>query len=54
MKRVVITEFGGPEVLRVVEEDMLPEPTPGEVRVKVLVNSAAFTDVIIRKGIYRS
>ena len=53
MKRVVITEFGGPEVLRVVEEDMLPEPTPGEVRVKVLVTSAAFTDVMIRKGMYR-
>ncbi len=51
-KRVVITEFGGPEVLRMIEETELPEPKPGEVRVKVLVTSAAFTDVMIRKGKY--
>jgi NADPH2:quinone reductase len=52
-KRVVITEFGGPQVLRVVEEASLPEPGPGEVRVKVLATSAAFTDTMIRKGEYR-
>ena len=51
-KRVVITEFGGPEVLEIIEETKLPEPKSGEVRVKVLVTSAAFTDVLIRKGIY--
>jgi len=51
-KRVVITRFGGPEVLKMVEETNLPEPKSGEVRVKVLVTSAAFTDVLIRKGIY--
>ncbi len=51
-KCVVITEFGGPEVLKMVEETELPEPKPGEVRVKVLVTSAAFTDVMIRKGKY--
>ena len=32
-KRVIVTEFGGPEVLKVVEEAALPEPGPGEVRV---------------------
>lgn len=52
-KRIIITEFGGPEVLKVIEEPTLPEPKPGEVRVKVLVTSAAFTDVMIRKGMYR-
>ena len=51
-QRVVITKFGGPEVLKMVEETELPEPKPGEVRVKVLVTSAAFTDVWIRKGTY--
>jgi NADPH:quinone reductase-like Zn-dependent oxidoreductase len=51
-KRVIITEFGGPEVLKLIEETQLPEPKPGEVRVKVLVTSAAFTDVMIRKGQY--
>jgi NADPH:quinone reductase-like Zn-dependent oxidoreductase len=51
-RRVVITEFGGPEVLKMIEEPDLPEPKPGEVRVKVLATSAAFTDVWIRKGTY--
>lgn len=51
-KRVVITEFGGTEVLKMIEETKLPEPKPGEVRVKVLVTGAAFTDVMIRKGKY--
>jgi NADPH:quinone reductase-like Zn-dependent oxidoreductase len=51
-QRVVIAEFGGPEVLTLVREDRLPEPEVGEVRVRVLVTSAAFTDVMIRKGKY--
>ena len=51
-KRVVISEFGGPEVLKVVEEPELPEPQSGEVRVKVLATSAAFTDIMVRKGEY--
>ena len=52
-KRVIVTEFGGPEVLKVVQEAAPPEPGPGEVRVKVLVTSACFTDTMIRKGVYR-
>ncbi len=51
-KRVVIEKFGGPEVLKVVEESTFPEPGPGEVRIKVLTASANFTDVMIRKGMY--
>jgi NADPH:quinone reductase-like Zn-dependent oxidoreductase len=51
-KRVVITGFGGPEVLKIEDVATLPEPKPGEVRVKVFVTSAAFTDVMIRKGMY--
>lgn len=51
-KRVVITRFGGPEALKIEEVAALPEPKPGEVRVRVLVTSAAFTDVMIRKGMY--
>ena len=39
MKRVVVDHFGGPEVLRVVEEDD-PRPGPGEVRVRVLAAGA--------------
>ncbi|MCP4544193.1 MAG: zinc-binding dehydrogenase [Chloroflexi bacterium] len=48
----MITEFGGPEVLKVIEEAVLPEPGQGEVRVKVLTTSACFTDTMIRKGSY--
>lgn len=51
-KKVVISEFGGPEVLHIIEEPSLPEPEAGEVRIKVLATSAAFTDVMIRKGKY--
>jgi NADPH:quinone reductase-like Zn-dependent oxidoreductase len=51
-KKVMITEFGGPEVLEVVEEATLPEPQAGEVRVKVLAASATFTDTMVRKGVY--
>ncbi len=51
-KRVILEEFGSPEVLRVVEEPLLPEPGAGEVRIKVLATSATFTDTMVRKGIY--
>jgi NADPH2:quinone reductase len=51
-KKVVITKFGGPEVLKVVDENPLPAPQKGEVRIKVLATSACFTDTMVRKGIY--
>ena len=34
-KRVVVTQYGGPEVITTTEED-IPTPKAGEVRVKVL------------------
>jgi NADPH:quinone reductase-like Zn-dependent oxidoreductase len=51
MKRVVVDHFGGPEVLKVVEEDD-PRPGPGEVRVKVLAAGVSFTDAQLRAGTY--
>ncbi len=51
MKRVVVDHFGGPEVLRVVEEDA-PRPGPGEVRVRVLAAGVSFTDAQLRAGTY--
>jgi len=51
-RRVVITRFGDPSVLAVVEEVRRPDPGPGEVRVRMEATSAAFTDTMIRKGIY--
>lgn len=50
-QRVIITKFGDPQVLEVVE-DVLRAPKHGEVRVRVLATSACFTDTMIRKGIY--
>jgi NADPH2:quinone reductase len=51
MKRVVVEEFGGPEVLRVVEEED-PRPGAGEVRLRVLAAGVSFTDAQIRAGTY--
>lgn len=51
-RRLVITAFGGPEVLELVEEEPLPQPSRGEVRVRVTMTSASFTDIMIRKGKY--
>ena len=49
--RVVISRRGGPDVLRMVEET-LPEPGPGEVRVKIAATGVAFADVLMREGLY--
>src|SRR5262245_44770177 len=51
MKRVVVDRYGGPEVLKVVEEDT-PRPGPGEVCVRVLAAGVSFTDALIRAGTY--
>ena len=51
MKRVIVDHYGGPEVLRVVEEDD-PRPGPSEVRVKVLAAGVSFTDAQLRAGTY--
>ncbi|MFP4275072.1 MAG: alcohol dehydrogenase catalytic domain-containing protein [Paracoccaceae bacterium] len=50
--RVILQAFGGPENLVLEAVADLPEPAAGEVRVRVLVTSAAFADVMIRKGMY--
>src|SRR5215475_28015 len=51
MKRVVVDHFGGPEVLRMVEDDDT-RPGPGEVRVRVLAAGVSFTDAQLRAGTY--
>ena len=51
MKRVVVDHFGGPEVLKVIEEDA-PRPGPGEVRVRVLAAGVSYTDAMLRVGSY--
>lgn len=51
-QHIEIARFGGPEVLELVTEEALPEPGPGEVRIKVLAAGTGFTDCFIRMGRY--
>src|SRR5918912_3943386 len=51
MKSVRIHEFGGPEALRYEDAEM-PEPGPGEARVKLTASGVNFIDVYQRTGIY--
>src|SRR5436190_10921326 len=49
--RVIVTHYGGPDALRVIEEDC-PEPRRGEIRVRVLAAGVALPDVMMREGIH--
>jgi len=49
--RILVTRYGGPEVLRVVEEER-PEPKRGEVRVRVLAAGVSMPDIMAREGIH--
>jgi NADPH:quinone reductase-like Zn-dependent oxidoreductase len=51
-KHIRISRFGGPEVLELAEESAVPDPGPGEVRIKVLAAGTGFTDSFIRRGRY--
>jgi NADPH2:quinone reductase len=49
--RIIVTHYGGPEALRVVEEEC-PEPKDGEVRVMVLAAGVSLPDLMMREGIH--
>jgi NADPH:quinone reductase-like Zn-dependent oxidoreductase len=51
-QHISIAAFGGPETLQLVEEQDIPEPGPGEVRIRVLAAGTGFTDCFIRRGLY--
>jgi NADPH:quinone reductase len=51
MKRVLIDHFGGPEVVRVVEDDD-PQPVEGQARVRVLASGVSLSDAQMRAGTY--
>jgi NADPH2:quinone reductase len=52
-KRVVITGFGSPDVLALIEDEM-PEPLTGQVRVRILAAGVAYADIGMRLGTYPS
>lgn len=49
--RIIVTHYGGPDALQVVEEEC-PEPKPGEARVKVQVAGVAMPDIMAREGVH--
>lgn len=49
MRAIGLTEFGGPEVLRVVDVPT-PDPGPGEVRIRVHAVAVNPTDITFRSG----
>jgi len=49
--RIIVAHYGGPEELRVVEEEC-PEPKRGEVRVRVLAAGVALPDIMAREGVH--
>jgi NADPH2:quinone reductase len=51
LKAVRVHEFGGPENLRYEDLEM-PEPGPGEARVKLAASGVNFIDVYQRTGLY--
>jgi NADPH:quinone reductase len=51
LKAVRFERIGGPEVIRLVDLPV-PEPGPGEIRVKVSACGLNFSDIMIRQGRY--
>jgi NADPH:quinone reductase-like Zn-dependent oxidoreductase len=51
-QHIRISRFGGPEVLQMTEEPTIPDPSRGEIRIKVLAAGTGFTDTMIRRGRY--
>ena len=49
--RIIVTHYGGPDELRVVEEEC-SEPKHGEVRVRVLAAGVSLPDLMMREGVH--
>lgn len=50
--KILVEEWGGPEVLRVQTLEELPSPGPGEALVRVDAAGVGYTDTIVRRGKY--
>lgn len=50
-QQIVVTQYGGPEVLQVIDMP-LREPRQDEIRVKVIRAGVALADIMRRKGVY--
>lgn len=50
-KRVIVSHYGGPEVITVIEEG-IPIPKVGEIRVKISAAGVGLPDVLAREGVH--
>lgn len=50
-RRIVVSHYGGPDALELLEEDR-PEPKRGGVRLRVLAAGVSLPDVMMREGIH--
>ena len=50
-RRIFVPRKGGPQVLKL-EEVEIPEPSEGQVRIKVQASGVAFADILMREGLY--
>jgi NADPH:quinone reductase len=50
-QRIVVSHYGGPEVLEV-REEVRPEPKAGEVLVRVLAAGVSLPDIMMREGMH--
>ncbi|GAA95621.1 uncharacterized protein L969DRAFT_92751 [Mixia osmundae IAM 14324] len=53
MRALQVSEFGGPDVLQVVEVPV-PQPKPGHILIKVEASGINFIETYFRKGIYKT
>jgi len=52
MRAIRLSEFGGPEILKVATEVVLPKPGPSEVLIKMKAAGVNPVDTYIRSGVY--
>jgi NADPH:quinone reductase-like Zn-dependent oxidoreductase len=50
-RKIVVTSYGGPEVLKLVEEE-LPPLKVGFVRVRILAAGVSYADLLMREGVH--
>lgn len=50
-RRIVVSRFGGPEVL-LLREEPVPQPDPGQVLIRILAAGVSYADLLMREGVH--